>query len=108
MAAAQVTAPTAQVRLYALNAYTLGEEFPFMIVITGEREAFMQMVYTQGVLAEKENEIIMKEFSGNFRAITPHSSVVDTPGPGTHITSLQPLENTKQKIASGRYSVAII
>jgi len=110
VAASQLTARIAQVRLYSLKA-SISEEFPFMIVITGEREAFMQIAHRRarvGVLAEKENEIIMKEFGGDFGAITPHSSVMDTPGPGESITSLYEFEKTLQNIKSGRYSVAII
>lgn len=110
VAAYQLTARIAQVRLYSLKAGT-SEKFPFMIVITGEREAFMQIAHGRarvGALAEKEKEIIMKEFGGNYGAITPHSSVMNTPGPGESITSLYEFEKTLQDIQSGRYSVAII
>ena len=106
VAASQLT----QVRLYSLKAGT-SEKFPFMIVITGEREAFMQIAHGRarvGVLAEKEKEIIMKEFGGDYRAITPHSSVMNTAGPGESITSLYEFEKTLQDIRTGRYSVANI
>lgn len=107
VAANQLTARIPQVRLYSLKANT-SEEFPFMIVITGERQEYMQITYPQGVLAQKETEIIMKEFNGNFRAVTPDSSVTNTPNPGQYITSLSEFDKTLLNIQSGRYSVAII
>jgi len=105
-----LTGGIAQVRLYSLMASTI-EEFPFLIIITGERAAFMQIAHGRarvGALAEKEKEIIMKEFDGNYRAITPHSSVMNTPSPGESITSWYEFEKTLRDIRSGRYSVAIV
>lgn len=110
VAAYQRIKPIAQLRLYSLRASGV-EEFPFMVIITGERDAFMQIAHGRarvGALAEKEQEIIMKEFSGNYRAITPHSSVMDTAGPGESITSLYEYQRTLRDIRSGRYSVAIV
>ena len=96
-----------QLRLYSLEA-DKSTEFPFMIVLTGSSSAFKEEMDPQSVQADKEADIIGKEFGGKWEAITPGNSVANIAGPGRQITSLDEFDKTMADIQSGRYSVTVI
>jgi len=93
-----------KVKIYSLEG-SANEEFPYLIVITGEKANFIQTQSKIGFLARKQEEIINNQYGDNVSVLTPHSSVKNTPGEGESIYAMGYFNQTMSLIKAGKYKI---